>query len=67
MKKSRHPDNEIIRQLGGPTEVSRLLGMDADKWAVQRVQNWTHRGIPAAVRLAHLDIFGPAPDKSEAA
>lgn len=52
-----HPDAALIKALGGPAEVARRLGLDA-KGGVQRVQNWTARGIPAAVRLQHLDIFG---------
>jgi hypothetical protein len=62
-----HPDKQIIESLGGPTEVARKLGLDPAKGAVQRIQNWMTRGIPARVRLDHLDVFGPQPDKRDAA
>lgn len=55
-----NPDKAIIDSLGGPAEVARKLGLDTTG-ATQRVHNWTHRGIPAEVRLAHLDLFGMPP------
>lgn len=54
----KHPDAALIAALGGPAEVARKLDLDPTKGGVQRVQNWTVRGIPAAVRLQHLDVFG---------
>lgn len=54
----KHPDAALIAALGGPAEVARRLDLDTAKGGVQRVQNWTVRGIPAAVRLHHLDVFG---------
>lgn len=54
----KHPDAELIKRLGGATRVAELLNLSLDKGGVQRVHNWTDRGIPAAVRLAHMDIFG---------
>lgn len=62
-----HPDRQIILDLGGPTEVARLLGLDHAKGGVQRVHNWMTRGIPPAVRLQHLDLFGQAPKVAEGA
>jgi len=55
-----HPDKAVIDALGGPAEVARMLNLDP-KNGVQRVHNWTTRGIPPAVRLDNLGIFGPAP------
>lgn len=58
-------DKEIIENLGGPAKVAELLQYDKRKGGVQRVQNWTTRGIPARVKLDHLAIFGkrsPAAD-----
>lgn len=55
-------DKELIQSLGGPTKVAELLGLK--KHGVQRVHNWTARGIPAQVRLDHPDLFprkAPAP------
>jgi hypothetical protein len=49
-------DADLIKDLGGPAKVAKLLGYDKPG-SVQRVQNWMTRGIPAEVRLAHLDIF----------
>lgn len=50
-------DRTLIKTLGGPTEVARLLGYDPEKGGTQRVHNWMVRGIPAAVKLAHQRIF----------
>lgn len=49
-------DAQIIDDHGGPAKVAELLGFKADI-GTQRVQNWKTRGIPAAVRLKHLDLF----------
>lgn len=62
-----HPDRKIILDLGGPAEVARLLGLDPTRGGIQRVQNWMSRGIPPAVRLQNLELFGPAPKQGEAA
>ena len=55
-----HADKAIIDALGGPANVARRLGF-APSRGIQRVHNWTRRGIPAEVRLRHLDLFGPLP------
>ncbi len=44
-------DAELIRSLGGPSAVARLLGFS--KSGPQRVQNWLTRGIPARIKLEH--------------
>lgn len=49
-------DRKLIQQLGGPTQLAKLLGFHKSG-SVQRVQNWTVRGIPPAVKLAHPEIF----------
>lgn len=49
-------DRELIERLGGPAKVAELLGFDK-KGGIQRVHNWKERGIPAAVKLAHPEIF----------
>lgn len=51
-----HPDKALIEHLGGATKVAELLGL-TEKGAVQRVHNWTRRGIPPEIRLKHLDLF----------
>jgi hypothetical protein len=65
--KTTHPDKAIIDALGGAAEVARKLGLDPANGGVQRVHNWTTRGIPDAVKWNHQDIFGEAPAKTEAA
>lgn len=50
-------DKKTILDLGGPTEVARLLGLDTAKGGVQRVQNWMTRGIPPKEKLARPDLF----------
>ncbi|TPG08425.1 hypothetical protein EAH88_11750 [Rhodanobacter glycinis] len=58
-----HPDKKVIADLGGPAEVARKLGLDPSAGGVQRVHNWTMRGIPDAIRWRHQDVFGEAPAK----
>lgn len=53
---SNNEDKELIKHLGGPTKVSRLLGFP-DLGGPQRVSNWLQRGIPAKVKLDHADLF----------
>lgn len=53
-------DSAIIDKLGGPAKVARLLGLPREI-GTQRVHNWRHRGIPAAVRLAWPQYFGAGP------
>jgi hypothetical protein len=67
MKRAPHPDKQIITAHGGVLELARKLGYDPARGGIQRVQNWTVRGIPARVRLEHADVFGPTPSKKEAA
>lgn len=55
---SKQTDRELIACLGGPTKVAELLNLPK-YGGVQRVQNWTQRGIPAAVKVAHPRIFMP--------
>ena len=45
-------DKELIEKLGGPAKLAHKLG-----FTVQRVQNWTVRGIPAQVKLDHPELF----------
>lgn len=49
-------DKNVIQSLGGPAKLAELLGYDKHG-GVQRVQNWTVRGIPAKVRLDNSHIF----------
>jgi hypothetical protein len=46
-------DKELIAVLGGPTVLSKRIGVNSP----QRVHNWLSRGIPASVKLAHPKIF----------
>lgn len=49
-------DAELIRALGGPTKVARLLS-PVEPVLVQSVQNWLHRGIPSRIKVLHPHIF----------
>ena len=49
-------DRALIQSLGGPTQLARLLKLEKFG-SVQRIQNWTVRGIPPAVKLAYPEIF----------
>ncbi|PHV13815.1 hypothetical protein CSQ90_26675 [Janthinobacterium sp. BJB303] len=68
----------LIESLGGATKLAERLGYDK-QGGVQRVQNWTVRGVPPKVQLAHPEIFfrqaeaaamrrdtDPVPDSSHA-
>lgn len=52
-----HNDGKIIQSLGGVKGVLKALG--PDEYSYQRVRNWMDRGIPAKVKLKHLDVFAP--------
>ncbi|SCU73536.1 conserved hypothetical protein [Cupriavidus necator] len=52
-----HPDWQIIEELGGATEVAKLLGYDKKRGGIQRVHNWRVRGVPSAVKVAHPGLF----------
>lgn len=54
-------DAETIKSLGGPTAVARLLGLDTPDGS-RRVHNWIKRGIPAAIKVKHPEIFLKADD-----
>ena len=45
-------DKQVILDLGGISAVARLL-----KTSPQRVWNWTKRGIPARMKIAHPELF----------
>lgn len=49
-------DKEIIEGLGGAAKVAELLGLEKHG-GVQRVHNWTVRGIPPKVKLEYPHIF----------
>lgn len=49
-------DKTFIERIGGSTKLAKLLKFDL-KNGVGRVNNWKTRGIPAAVKLAHPEIF----------
>lgn len=51
-------DRALIAALGGPAKVAERLNYQK-LGGVQRVQNWTVRGIPAAVKVRHPDLFMP--------
>lgn len=48
-----HQDAELISHFGGATKMAERLGYDLKKGGVQRVHNWTLRGIPAGVERAN--------------
>ena len=49
-------DSALITALGGAAKVAELLGYATEN-GVQRVFNWTTRGIPSAVKLERPDLF----------
>lgn len=51
-------DRALIAGLGGPAKLAEKLGLTKDG-SVQRVQNWTTRGIPWKVRAQHPAMFPP--------
>ena len=53
-------DTELIAHYGGPAKLARLLGFP-EQGGVQRIQNWTTRGIPPAVKVQFPEIFLNAP------
>jgi len=50
-------DRLTIERLGGPTKLAELLGYDKTSGGVQRIQNWTKRGIPSDVKLRWPELF----------
>ena len=54
-------DTELIAHYGGPAKLARLLGFP-EQGGVQRIQNWTTRGIPPAVKVQFPELFlNPSP------
>lgn len=53
MNKNLEADKKLIALLGGPTVLSKRLGLNSP----QRVHNWLTRGIPASVKLLHPKVF----------
>lgn len=49
-------DTELISHYGGPAKLARLLGFP-EQGGVQRIHNWTTRGIPPAVKVQFPEIF----------
>lgn len=52
MNANEQLDKKIIEQLGGASQVAKLI-----KSSPQRVHNWKNRGIPASVKLAYPELF----------
>lgn len=66
MAKNIDRDKALIASLGGPAKLAERLKFDK-AGGVQRVQNWTVRGIPAAVKLQYPSIFLPGLFKGKTA
>jgi hypothetical protein len=49
-------DKQIIEFHGGASKMCELLGW-SKKGGVQRIHNWTLRGIPPREKLARPDLF----------
>ena len=56
---THNPDADLIRRLGGPSQVAELLHLDKKKGGAQRVQNWLARGIPPAMKVKYPAILMP--------
>lgn len=67
MKRKKHADAALIASLGGPTKVAQMLGFDPRQGGVQRVQNWTQRGIPELLKYQRPDVFGQPEPQADAA
>lgn len=52
-------DAELIQHHGGPTRLAEKLGWQEKRGAIQRINNWRTRGIPAAIKLAFPALFLP--------
>lgn len=55
---SKETDRQLIANLGGPTKVAELLNLPK-YGGVQRIQNWTQRGIPSHVKVKYPHLFMP--------
>lgn len=55
---SKSHDKTLIDRLGGPAKVAVLLGLPK-YGGIQRVHNWTVRGIPAAIKVQFPHLFMP--------
>lgn len=53
---SVNDDRALIKDLGGPAQVAKLLGFEG-RIGTCRVFNWTKRGIPSAVKVQFPKIF----------
>lgn len=53
-------DAELIESLDGVAAVANRLG-----YSVQRVYNWTIRGIPAYIKLEHPELFQQEQKKTD--
>lgn len=47
-------DKQIIKKFGGPSKLAKYLGFGVG--GVQRVHNWTKRGIPSDIKLKHPEL-----------
>jgi len=59
-------DAQIIRDLGGPSQVAELIGIDKRRGGAQRVQNWLVRGIPYEMKVRYPRYFMPELAQSHA-
>lgn len=59
---NKHPDAELIRRLGGPTQLARKLGYALPQGS-RRVHKWIKRGIPPRVKLEHPRLLTRKPRK----
>ena len=50
-------DAQRIADLGGAAKVAELLGFERRLGGVQRVHNWTVRGVPPEIKLTRPDLF----------
>lgn len=48
---------ELIAAVGGDSAFAKLLGIDAEPYVAQRINNWKRRGMPSSVELEHYDTI----------
>jgi DNA-binding transcriptional regulator YdaS (Cro superfamily) len=48
---------KLIDSVGGDSAFARLLGIDREEFAQQKVNNWKRRGLPPKVELEHYELL----------
>jgi hypothetical protein len=49
--------SQLIVAAGGDSAFAKLLGIEDQQGAAQRVNNWKRRGMPSSVELDHYETI----------